>query len=88
MKAVLWAGGGDLALSYGEPVYGGDAPRTQAGMDAILAAGKEFGLPVGMNGYLNVEYDFDKGARAYFTVGPAALAVPPLSAETRKAVGR
>ncbi|UFS58737.1 aldolase/citrate lyase family protein [Subtercola endophyticus] len=88
VKAILWAGGGDLALSYGEPVYGGDAPRTDAGIDAILAAGKEFGLPVGMNGYLDAQSDFDKGARAFFTVGPASLGVAPLSEEARKALGR
>jgi 4-hydroxy-2-oxoheptanedioate aldolase len=88
VKAILWAGGGDMSVSYGESVYGVNAPRTDAGVAAVLAAGKEFGLPVGMNNYMNVESDFARGARAFFTAGPASLGIPPLSDESRKAVGR
>lgn len=88
VKAILWAGGGDLSLSYGEPPYGGDMPRTTVGIDAILAAGREFGLPVGMNSLARVDADYHKGARAFFALGPAALALPPVSDEVRRAVGR
>ena len=45
VKCVLWAGGGDLSLSYGH-----DAALTEAGLRKIIEAGKEFGLPVGING--------------------------------------
>lgn len=90
VKAMLWAGGGDLSLSYGELWYGGggDMPRTVAGLDAVLAAGKEFGLPVGMNDFAHVEADYQKGARGFFALGPAALAGPQVSDEVRRAVGR
>ena len=86
--AVLWAGGGDMALSY-EGSYGrGDGEAMSAGIDAVLAAGREFGLPVGMNGYGGLEADYARGARAFFTMGPASLAGPPISKEARRAVGR
>jgi 4-hydroxy-2-oxoheptanedioate aldolase len=89
VKAMLWAGGGDLSLSYGERWYGGrDMPQTIVGLDAILAAGKEFGFPVGMNDFGHVEADYHKGARGFFALGPAALAGPPVSDEVRRAVGR
>ncbi|TAJ49106.1 MAG: aldolase [Herbiconiux sp.] len=82
VKAILWAGGGDLSLSYADP------SRTQDGLDAILSAGKEFGLPVGVNQYSDLESDFAKGARAFFTLGPSALGGAPLTPEQRRAVGR
>ncbi|MCS5716465.1 aldolase/citrate lyase family protein [Herbiconiux sp. CPCC 205716] len=82
IKAMLWAGGGDLSLSYSDPV------RTRDGLDAILAAGKEFGLPVGVNQYDDLESDFSKGARAFFTLGPPALGGAPLTRQQRLIVGR
>lgn len=87
-KAMLWAGGGDLSLSYGEPPYGGNTPQTTAGIDAILAAGREFGLPVGMNSFARTDADYHRGARGFFALGAAALAGPPVSDEVRLAVRR
>lgn len=58
--AVLWAGSGDLSASYT-----GDQQATAKGIDAILAAGKEFGLPVAMNGSANVKQRIVQGARIF-----------------------
>jgi 4-hydroxy-2-oxoheptanedioate aldolase len=88
VKAILWAGGGDLSLSYGESFMLDDSPHTIAGLDAILAAGKEFGLPVGMNGPNNAVADYEKGARAFFSIGPPALGGAPVTPEARTALGR
>ncbi|GAA1845190.1 hypothetical protein GCM10009836_25890 [Pseudonocardia ailaonensis] len=88
VRCILWAGGGDMSISYGEPPYGGEQPATEAGIEAVLSAGREFGLPVGMNNYRSVEADFARGARAFFTLGPQAIATSPLSDEARRAVGR
>jgi 4-hydroxy-2-oxoheptanedioate aldolase len=88
VKAILWAGGGDLSLSYGESFMLDNSPETITGLDAILAAGKEFGLPVGMNGPNNALSDYDKGARAFFSIGPAALGGAPVTFEIRAALGR
>jgi 4-hydroxy-2-oxoheptanedioate aldolase len=88
VRCILWAGGGDMSLSYGEPVYGGPQPATRAGIDAVLAAGREFGIPVGMNGPQQAEADYARGARAFFSIGPAALGGSPISAETRAALRR
>jgi 4-hydroxy-2-oxoheptanedioate aldolase len=88
VKAILWAGGGDLSLSYGESFMLDNSPDTLAGIDAILAAGKEFGLPVGMNHTLQAEADYAKGARAFFSIGPSALGGAPTTPEVRAALGR
>jgi 4-hydroxy-2-oxoheptanedioate aldolase len=58
--AVLWAGSGDLSASYA-----GDQAATARGIDAILAAGKEFGLPVAMNGSAGVKQRIAQGARIF-----------------------
>jgi 4-hydroxy-2-oxoheptanedioate aldolase len=88
VKAILWAGGGDLSLSYGESFMLDNSPNTLAGIEAILEAGKEFGLPVGMNHTLQAEDDYAKGARAFFSIGPSALGGAPTSPEVRAALGR
>jgi 4-hydroxy-2-oxoheptanedioate aldolase len=88
VRCILWAGGGDMSLSYGEPVWGGPQPATAAGIDTILAAGREFGIPVGMNGPQQAEADYARGARAFFSIGPAALGGSPITAEVRAALGR
>lgn len=83
-KVILWAGGGDMSLSYGH-----DAKLTQAGLDQVIAAGKEFGLPVGINGTTDFQRRYDQGVRAFFDIGPAYAATGPrLTPEQRKAVGR
>ena len=84
IKAVLWAGGGDMSLSYGH-----DEALTQAGLDKVIAAGKEFGLPVGINGTRDFKRRYAQGVRLFFDIGPAYAATgPSVSPEERKAVGR
>ncbi len=84
IKAVLWAGGGDLSLSYGH-----DEKLTQAGLTKIIEAGKEFGLPVGINGTADFQARYDQGVRLFFDIGPAfAGGGPAVTAAQRKAVGR
>ncbi len=84
VKVILWAGGGDMSLSYGH-----DEALTQAGLDKVIAAGKEFGLPVGINGTTDFQRRYDQGVRAFFDIGPRYAATGPrLTAEQRKAVGR
>jgi 4-hydroxy-2-oxoheptanedioate aldolase len=72
--AVLWAGSGDLSTSYW-----GDQAATAKGVDAILAAGKEFDIPVALNGSANVKQRIAQGARIFMGGG---------TAETRKQAGR
>lgn len=86
VKCILWAGGGDMTISYGEGLLGG--PATEASIETILAAGREFDIPIGLNSFDNVETQYARGARAFFTLGPSALATSPLSVEARKAIGR
>lgn len=84
VKAVLWAGGGDMSLSYGH-----DEALTRAGLDRVIAAGREFGLPVGINGTRDFKERYAQGVRVFFDIGPAhAASGPSLTAEERKAVGR
>jgi len=84
VKAILWAGGGDMSLSYGH-----DETLTQAGLDAVIAAGREFGLPVGINGTRDFRRRYDQGVRVFFDIGPAYAATgPSLTPDERKAVGR
>jgi 4-hydroxy-2-oxoheptanedioate aldolase len=84
VKVILWAGGGDMSLSYGH-----DVALTQAGLDKVIAAGKEFGLPVGINGTTDFQKRYDQGVRVFFDIGPAYAATgPSITPEQRKAVGR
>lgn len=84
VKAILWAGGGDMSLSYGR-----DEALTRAGLDRVIGAGKEFGLPVGINGTRDFKQRYDQGVRVFFDIGPAyAAGGPSLTADERKAVGR
>jgi 4-hydroxy-2-oxoheptanedioate aldolase len=83
-KVILWAGGGDMSLSYGH-----DEALTQAGLDKVIAAGQEFALPVGINGTRDFQKRYDQGVRVFFDIGPAYAATgPSITAEQRKAVGR
>jgi 4-hydroxy-2-oxoheptanedioate aldolase len=83
-KVILWAGGGDMSLSYGR-----DEALTQAGLDNATAAGKEFGLPVGINGTRDFQKRYDQGVRVFFDIGPPYAATgPSITPEQRKAVGR
>jgi 4-hydroxy-2-oxoheptanedioate aldolase len=84
VKAVLWAGGGDMSLSYGH-----DQALTSAGLDKVIAAGNEFGLPVGINGTTDFKRRYAQGVRLFFDIGPVyAGSGPGVSPEDRKAVGR
>jgi 4-hydroxy-2-oxoheptanedioate aldolase len=84
VKVILWAGGGDMSLSYGH-----DQALTQAGLDKVIAAGREFGLPVGINGTTDFQKRYDQGVRVFFDIGPACAATgPSITPEQRKAAGR
>ena len=84
IKCVLWAGGGDMSLSYGH-----DAELTEAGLRKVIEAGKEFGLPVGINGTRDFQDRYAQGVRLFFDIGPAfAGGGPSVTPEERKAVGR
>jgi 4-hydroxy-2-oxoheptanedioate aldolase len=84
VKVVLWAGGGDMSLSYGH-----DEALTEAGLRKVIEAGKEFGLPVGINGTRDFKERYDQGVRLFFDIGPAfAGGGPSITPEQRKAVGR
>ena len=72
--AVLWAGTGDLSVSLLQ-----DQEALAEAVDVILAAGKEFGLPVAMNGAADVTRRIEQGARIF--MGPA-------TPEARRAAGR
>ena len=65
--AVLWAWTGDLGASYNN-----DQAAVATAVDAILAAGKEFGLPVALNGTADVKQRMEQGARIF--MGGAAAA--------------
>ena len=65
--AILWAGTGDLGASYLN-----DQKAVAAAVDTILAAGKEFGLPVAMNGSANVKQRISQGARVFIGGATAA----------------
>ena len=58
--AVLWAGTGDLGVSLHQ-----DQQAVAEAVDVILAAGKEFGLPVAMNGAADVTRRIEQGARIF-----------------------
>ena len=84
IQVVLWAGAGDMSLSYGR-----DQALTSAGLDAVIAAGNEFGLPVGINGTTDFKRRYGQGVRLFFDIGPAyAAGGPSITPEERKAAGR
>ena len=58
--AVLWAGTGDLGVSLHQ-----DQQAVAEAVDVILAAGKEFGLPVAMNGSADISRRIEQGARIF-----------------------
>jgi 4-hydroxy-2-oxoheptanedioate aldolase len=75
--AVLWAGSGDLSMSYA-----GDQEAVARALDEVLAAGREFGLPVALNGTQDVARRVEQGARMFVSIGNT----PPAAA--RKEAGR
>ena len=78
--AILWAGSGDMSVSYA-----GDREALAAGLDRVIDAGREFGLPVGINGIANLEERYAQGVRMFVSIGVGAQ---PPTAEQRQAVGR
>jgi 4-hydroxy-2-oxoheptanedioate aldolase len=78
--AVLWAGSGDMRISYA-----GDVEGFQAGMEAVFAAGREFGFPVGVNGTDRVAELVPQGVRMYTAIGAGSEPPPE---DVRRAVGR
>ena len=62
--AVLWAGGTDLGVSYFD-----DREAVSEALETILAAGKEFGIPVAVNGFANVKEQMARGARVFIAGG-------------------
>ena len=78
--AILWAGSGDLNASYA-----GDREAVAAAVDTILATGKEFGLPVAVNGTNDLVRRVEQGARMFVSIGFRAQ---PPSEEARRSVGR
>jgi 4-hydroxy-2-oxoheptanedioate aldolase len=65
VTAVLWAGTGDMGMSYQH-----DEAAVDKGVDAILAAGKEFGMPVALSGSGDVKYvkqRIAQGARVFMS---------------------
>ena len=84
IKAVLWAGSGDMSASYGR-----DPELLAAGLDRVIAAGQEFGLPVGVNGTRDFMERYRQGVRLFFDLGPIRAATgPTITAEERRSVGR
>ena len=78
--AILWAGSGDMSVSYA-----GDREAVAAGLDRVLAAGKEFGLPVALNGTDDLVRRVEQGARMFVSIGFRSQPPPE---DVRRAVGR
>ena len=78
--AILWAGSGDMSVSYA-----GDQEALAAGLDRVIDAGREFGLPVGINGTADLEERYAQGVRMFVSIGVGAR---PPTPEQRRAVGR
>ena len=78
--AILWAGSGDMRVSYA-----GDQAALTAGLDRVIAAAQEFGLPAGINGIANLEQRYAQGVRMFVSIGAGAQ---PPTPEQRRAVGR
>jgi len=60
IRAVLWAGTGDLSASYSN-----DQQAVARAVDTVLGAGREFGMPVAMNGTVNMKQRIAQGARIF-----------------------
>ena len=78
--AILWAGSGDLNASYV-----GDREAVAVAVDAIIAAGKEFGIPVAVNGTNDLVERVEQGVRMFVSIGYRSQ---PPSEDMRRAVGR
>ncbi|MCY3841949.1 MAG: aldolase/citrate lyase family protein [Acidobacteria bacterium] len=78
--AILWAGSGDMSVSYA-----GDQAAVAAGLDRVIDAGREFGLPVGINGTVDLEERYAQGVRMFVSIGVGGR---PPTPEQREAVGR
>ncbi|MDP6581579.1 MAG: aldolase/citrate lyase family protein [Vicinamibacterales bacterium] len=78
--AILWAGSGDLSASYI-----GDRAAVATAIDTVIAAGREFGLPVAINGHADLENRVEQGVRMFVSIGFGSEAP---SEELRRAVGR
>ena len=78
--AILWAGSGDMSVSYA-----GDQAAVAAGLDRVIDAGREFGLPVGFNGTVDLEARYAQGVRMFVSIGVGGQ---PPTPEQRQAVGR
>ncbi len=78
--AILWAGSGDMSVSYA-----GDQAAVAAGLNTVIDAGREFGLPVGINGTTNLVSRYEQGVRMFVSIGAGSQ---PPAAEDRSAVGR
>ena len=78
--AILWAGSGDMSVSYA-----GDQAAVTAGLDTVIDAAREFGLPAGINGTANLAERYEQGVRMFVSIGVGSR---PPSDEERAAVGR
>ncbi|MYN63501.1 MAG: hypothetical protein F4X11_00475 [Acidobacteria bacterium] len=78
--AILWAGSGDMSVSYA-----GDQAAVDAGLDTVIDAAREFGLPAGINGIANLSERYEQGVRMFVSIGVGSR--PPTN-EERAAVGR
>ena len=61
------------------------AEAVAAGLDRVLAAGKEFGIPVALNGTADMARRVEQGARMFVSIG---FRSQPPTEEQRAAVGR
>ncbi len=78
--AILWAGSGDMSVSYA-----GDREALAAGLDRVIDAAREFGLPAGINGTVDLEERYAQGVRMFVSIGVGGR---PPTQEQRQAVGR
>jgi len=78
--AILWAGSGDMSVSYA-----GDQAAVAAGLDTVIDTAREFGLPAGINGIANLAERYEQGVRMFVSIGVGSR---PPSEEERAAVGR
>ena len=78
--AILWAGSGDLSASYV-----GDQEAVARAIDSVIAAGREFGLPVAINGHADLVERVEQGVRMFVSIGFGSEAP---SEDLRRAVGR
>ena len=78
--AILWAGSGDMRVAYA-----GDQAAVAAGLDRVIAAAREFGLPAGINGTADLAQRHAQGVRMFVSIGVGGR---PPTPEQRRAVGR